>query len=337
MCVVSRVVRASQCRNCCVCHDKAEQGFGAVQDLRITFNQLKSRIVTLINQQEQQLVWKDPVWRMAAVVAVLLHVLLLSVSFVAPPAEHAVMQEITMAVHLSPQKVDNADFIAQADQQGAGSLHSQHRMTSPDRQPAERDQQQIADNIHASPQKQQQAAQVAEQVLVTTLSWKEHSRNEERKAQAKKQQSNSPDLARVAMIATLEAQYAKRKQEYSRKTNIRTVDSVSAKGSPEAAYMDRFRQKVEQLGNKHYPEEARSRNLHGDVRLMVILTPNGKIRAIRLLQTSGSGVLDEAAKSSVRQAAPFGKFDKQMKDVPELRIIRTWRFSAKHDELDVES
>lgn len=317
--------------------NKAGQGFWAVQDFRITFNHAKTSVLSLLNQRAHQVVWKDPVWRVAAVTALLLHVLFLSISFVAPPPDHAVTQEITMAVHLSPQKVEKADFLAQADQQGAGSLHSQHRLTSPDRQVAERDQQQIADNIHASPQKQQQAAQVAEQVLVTTLSWKERSRNEERKAQAKKQQENSPDLARVAMIATLEAQYAKRKQEYSRKTNIRTVDSVSAKGSKEAAYMDRFRMKVERLGNKHYPEEARRKNLHGDVRLMVILTPNGKIRAIRLLQTSGSRVLDEAAKDSVRQAAPFGKFNKEMKDVPELRIIRTWRFSAKHDELDVES
>lgn len=70
---------------------------------------------------------------------------------------------------------------------------------------------------------------------------------------------------------------------------------------------------------------------------MVILTPNGKIRAIRLLQTSGKSVLDEAAKSSVRQAAPFGKFDKGMGKFTELRIIRTWRFSSKHDELEVES
>lgn len=309
----------------------------AVQDLRITLNELRTRLITLLNQQEHQVIWKDPLWRIAAGVAVILHVLFLSISFVAPHADEAVMQEITMAVHLSPQKVEHPDYIAQADQQGAGSLHSQHRLTSPDRQQAERDQQQIADNIHVNAQKQQQAAQVAEQVLVTTLSWKERSRNEERKAQAKKQSSNSPDLSRVAMIATLEAQYAKRKQEYTKKTKVRTVDSVSAKGADEAAYLDRFRLKVEQLGNKHYPEEARAKNLHGDVRLMVILTPNGKIRAIRLLQTSGSRVLDEAAKASVRQAAPFGKFDKKMKDFSELRVIRTWRFSSKHDDLSVES
>ncbi len=49
------------------------------------------------------------------------------------------------------------------------------------------------------------------------------------------------------------------------------------------------------------------------------------IRAIRLLESSGHPVLDEAAKASVRRGAPFGRFDVNMKDISELRIIRTWR------------
>lgn len=85
----------------------------AVQDLRITLNELRTRLISLLNQQEHQVIWKDPLWRIAAGVAVLLHVLFLSISFVAPHADEAVMQEITMAVHLSPQKVEHPDYIAQ--------------------------------------------------------------------------------------------------------------------------------------------------------------------------------------------------------------------------------
>ena len=59
---------------------------------------------------------------------------------------------------------------------------------------------------------------------------------------------------------------------------------------------------------------------------MVILNQNGGIRAIRLIDSSGHSLLDEAAKSSVRKAAPFGTFDAKMSDISELRIIRTWRF-----------
>ncbi|MEX7542739.1 energy transducer TonB, partial [Acinetobacter baumannii] len=86
------------------------------------------------------------------------------------------------------------------------------------------------------------------------------------------------------------------------------------------------REKVELYGNRYYPEEAKQQQLKGEVRLMVILNAQGGIRAIRLLESSGHPVLDEAAKASVRRGAPFGRFDANMKDISELRIIRTWRF-----------
>ena len=60
---------------------------------------------------------------------------------------------------------------------------------------------------------------------------------------------------------------------------------------------------------------------------MVIIANDGNIKAIRLLESSNSTILDEAAKQSVRQAAPFGKFTADMKDIVELRLIRTYRYS----------
>lgn len=270
-------------------------------------------------------------------IAVFLHVLLLSMSFMTPPPPQIAMQDIAVAVHLSPDKVKKADYLAQADQQGAGVLRNVHKMTSPSQQAAAVDQQEIAEQLNLQSEQESQQRTTSEQILVTTLSWQKEARNLEREQEAKAQASSSPHLAQVAMIASLEAQYAKRKQEYSHKTNVHTVDSVSAQADNTAAYMTKFTQKVEQLGNKHYPAEALARQLHGDVQLMVILLPNGHIRAIRLLKSSGHAVLDEAAKDSVRQAAPFGGFDAKMKEFSELRIIRTWRFSEKLEELEVAS
>jgi len=92
---------------------------------------------------------------------------------------------------------------------------------------------------------------------------------------------------------------------------------------------------VELYGNRYYPEEAKQQQLKGEVRLMVILNAQGGIRAIRLLESSGHSVLDEAAKASVRRGAPFGRFDSNMKDISELRIIRTWRFDPAEAEFEV--
>lgn len=278
---------------------------------------------------------QDRLLQGAVIVACLFHGLLLATTFTAPSPPRAAMQDIAIAVHVSPQKVTEADFIAQADQQGAGVLRNIHRMTSPDQQVASMDQQQVAEQLDQQTEKQSQARTASAQVLVTTLSWQKQARNLEHEQQAQTSKSSSPDLAQQAMIAALEAQYARRKQEYTRKTNVHTVDSVSARADDTAAYMTRFTQKVEQLGNQHYPLAARARHLHGEVRLMVVLMPSGHIRAIRLLQGSGHRILDEAAKDSVRQAAPFGPFDQKMKHYTELRIIRTWRFSENMDELHI--
>ena len=99
--------------------------------------------------------------------------------------------------------------------------------------------------------------------------------------------------------------------------------------------MEKFREKVEFYGNRYYPEAAKQQQLRGEVRLMVILNSNGGIRAIRLIESSGSSLLDEAAKTSVRKAAPFGLFDAKMKDISELRIVRTWRFDPAEAEFEV--
>ena len=58
--------------------------------------------------------------------------------------------------------------------------------------------------------------------------------------------------------------------------------------------------------------------------------------ALRLLESSGYAVLDEAAKASVRKAAPFPRFDAGLKDIEELRVVRTWRFDPAHAEFEVK-
>ncbi|EXB62776.1 tonB family C-terminal domain protein [Acinetobacter sp. 1475718] len=149
------------------------------------------------------------------------------------------------------------------------------------------------------------------------------------------EQLQSQFQAKAAMVASLEAQYLQRQQDFSRQQKIKTVDGIQAKKDASAIYLDKFREKVELYGNRYYPEEAKQQQLRGEVRLMVILNAQGGIRAIRLLESSGHSILDEAAKSSVRRGAPFGHFDANMKDISELRIVRTWRFDPAEAEFEV--
>lgn len=105
------------------------------------------------------------------------------------------------------------------------------------------------------------------------------------------------------------------------------MDSNSTTHGKAAAYLENFRQHVERVANQYYPQQAKAQRIMGDVRLMVIINSDGTVKAIRLMESSGSVILDEAAKQSIRQSAPYGKFSKEMEDIVELRIIRTWRYS----------
>ena len=277
--------------------------------------------------------WKDPIFTTAVVFALIVHLLVLAIEFVAPTQQDAAVKEIAVTLRPSEQKVEHADFLAQADQQGSGTFREAHRMSSD--MPAPMLEQSAGEKQMETLQKTQQKRELnfEEKVLMTTLSWQKQAEQNRRKKAM--EELNSQFQAKAAMVASLEAQYLQRQQNFSRQQKIKTVDGIQAKQDISAAYLEKFREKVEFYGNRYYPEQAKQQRMAGEVRLMVILNRNGGIRAIRLIESSGHDLLDEAAKASVRKAAPFTAFDNKMKDISELRIVRTWRFDPAEAEFEV--
>jgi protein TonB len=73
----------------------------------------------------------DRVLAISVLLAVTLHVIFIfGLTFVAPSDNKAVMQDIALAVTESKEKNPDADYLAQANQQGSGVLRSAHRLTS---------------------------------------------------------------------------------------------------------------------------------------------------------------------------------------------------------------
>ena len=278
--------------------------------------------------------WKDPIFSGAVILAAVLHLIILTLQFAMPQERDAAVKEIAVTLRSTKDKIENADFLAQADQQGSGTFREAHRMSSD--MPAPMLEQSAGEQQLESLEKLQQKRELSfdEKVLMTTLSWKkEVEQNQRKKAM---QELNSQFQAKAAMVASLEAQYLQRQQNFSRQQKIKTVDGIQAKQDISAAYLEKFRQKVEFYGNRYYPDAAKAQQLAGEVRLMVILNKSGGIRAIRLIDSSGHSLLDEAAKASVRKAVPFGAFDQGMKEISELRIVRTWRFDPAEAEFEVK-
>lgn len=264
---------------------------------------------------------------MAIVVAVAAHALLIfGVSFSMGQDPAALIQDVAKAMTENMQPNEDAHFIANASQEGGGTVQQHVRQESAQTSPLSAEQiNETQDVIDLQRQVRQQRYQ--ESYLRTTLSWRQASVESDNDSKQAQDDLVAQEERLRKQIATLEAQLSQRQQLYVTKSKVVTVDSNSTTRGAAADYIDTFREHVERVGNLHYPVQARAQGITGEVRLMVIISDDGKIKAIRLLESSDSTILDEAAKQSVRQAAPFGKFTKDMSDIVELRLIRTYRYS----------
>ena len=107
---------------------------------------------------------------------------------------------------------------------------------------------------------------------------------------------------------------------------LRLADGTSA--SPDFAYYLRsWRRKVERIGQLNYPRQAKRQSIVGGLRLLVVISADGVLENVRVLESSGHPLLDEAALRIVRLAAPYAPFSPAMRDAADrLEIERTWQF-----------
>ena len=265
----------------------------------------------------------------AIVIAVAIHALIIfGIGFSVGKDPAAMMQDVAKALTDNMKPNEDAQFIANASQEGGGRVQEQLRQENNQLSAlAAAQMSETQDVVDLQRQVRQQRYQ--ESYLRTTLSWRQASIESDNDSKQAQDDVIAQEERIRKQIATLEAQLSQRQQLYATKSKVVTVDSNSTTRGAAADYIDTFREHVERVGNLHYPAQARAQSITGEVRLMVIISSDGTIKAIRLLESSNSTILDEAAKQSVRQAAPFGQFTKDMKDIVELRLIRTYRYSDK--------
>lgn len=239
--------------------------------------------------------------------------------------------EITLAPHQSLTAPEEADFLAQHDQQGSGTLEEKQELTTTDLAPLE-------DNVvRESSELAARSALDATLVHQTVVSHRdEHALStqtqlEEQEEVLSQSAVDQPVDDSEQQIQSLEAKLDRQRRTYTRRPKIHRLTSVASRQTDDARYQFEWQQKVELIGNQHYPEEARRNRLIGDVRLVVALLPDGSIQRIDILASSGKSVLDQAAIRSVKLAAPFAPFPAELRQKADvLEIIRTWQFRNNH-------
>lgn len=234
--------------------------------------------------------------------------------------------EITLAQHQSKTPPQRADFLAQYNQEGSGTLAEKALLTT--RKTAD-----FQDTVIRDISPAQQAAalkQASKQSAVVATTANAPNKTALRNDRDTPQQQAASDitvLQRSLEIASLEAKLDIQRQAYAARPRIRRLTSVATRHSEDALYLNQWRARIEDVGNRNYPEKARQQQIFGDLRLLVALLPNGEIDEVKVLKSSGHKILDEAAMRIVHLAAPYDPFPAEMnRQVDKLEIIRTWRF-----------
>ncbi len=269
--------------------------------------------------------------------ALALHaVILLGVGFVLDfkPLTHPLETlDVVLVNWRSETKPDEADFLAQASQQGGGESTE---VTKPSQE-----------NTGASPglaegedpmEQQEQMSSVAdaarEQVLI-------ESDEAEFTQQITKIEQPEPPLPSAALLMQESMTMAKlqpgiqRDRESQSKLPRRKWISANTREYEFAAYMQAWVAKVERVGNLNYPEEVRKMKLTGDLVMTVGIKVDGSVESIDIQRSSGKPQLDQAATRIVRLAGPYSPLPEHINaSVDVLHITRTWRFSRDFKGLD---
>ena len=275
--------------------------------------------------------WMQDRFMVCLVLAIGLHAaLVLGVSFgvnLNPVPRLVDTLDIVLVRWRSETAPEEADFLAQANQQGGGESTEKTRPVQP------------VSGQFPVPEQGQDAVQSTEQAPVHVLPLREVITVESDRGQPleanelEQPELESPDAARLMRqsmdMASLQPELG-RESLWQSKLPRRKQISANTREYEFASYMSAWVAKVERVGNLNYPTELRQKKLHGDLVLSVGIHKNGSIESVEVMRSSGIREIDDAAQHIVQLAGPYAPLpDNITEQVDILHIVRTWRFETR--------
>jgi len=262
--------------------------------------------------------------------AAVLHVaLILGLGFtLSEPPKVSKTLDITLATFKSEDKPKEADFLAQDNQQGSGTL--EHKASPKTTEQAPFQDTQVRKVTPASAPPPSNRSKTPKTAVATRAPQAQKTPSKPQDNTPKPQAPPAPEYDSSQLsseIASLEAELAQQVQQYAKRPRVSRQNSAATMRDISAWYRDEWRKKVERIGNLNYPDEARRQRIYGSLRMLVIIKSDGTVVELRVLESSGQPVLDEAAMRIVRLAAPFAPFSGELaQKFDQVEVIRTWRF-----------
>lgn len=263
--------------------------------------------------------------------AALIHgILIIGVTFNAVLGDEfseAISLEVTIVADPDPtvKEPDKAEYLAQANQEGAGNTQEQARPSTrvasvvPLDNPGEEDGNALEQSKNLTDSADQVLTSRTEQDLDVIDRPREDPTEFESRAVALEAGVDimlplpQDDIANAAI----------------RDTNPRElVTSVDTRESNIAGYLNSWKIKIETIGVRYFPQQILVDGITGSPTLEVTITASGQLQEVIVRRTSGSKVLDQAALNILRRAAPFDPFPEVVRaDYDQLRFAYKWQFN----------
>ncbi|NIQ97805.1 MAG: energy transducer TonB [Desulfuromonadales bacterium] len=75
-----------------------------------------------------------------------------------------------------------------------------------------------------------------------------------------------------------------------------------------------------------YPAEARQRRIEGTCLVEMVINRDGSVRSVKVLESSGSEILDQEAVEAVRKGAPYGKLPR-VYEKDSIRVLANFQYT----------
>ncbi|MGY1530481.1 energy transducer TonB [Luteimonas sp. A649] len=132
-------------------------------------------------------------------------------------------------------------------------------------------------------------------------------------------------IERDLAMARLAAEIHLQSERYAKRPNRKFV-SASTQEWVYATYLRAWVDRVERVGNLNYPDEARRRQLSGTLVISVAIRRDGSVERAEVIQSSGIRLLDAAALRIASLAEPYPPLPRTDEEIDVLHVTRTWNF-----------
>ena len=243
-----------------------------------------------------------------------------------PPA----LEVILVQNAADAEEPEEADYLAQASQDGGGQTDENTRPSSPFASDLDTDMNGVAAapvEASAPAPSEDAAEEIVTAVFATTLVETETT---DEATEAVDAPRNAMLVEQSLAIASLAAEINRQQEEFAKRPKKKHVNART-KEAASAEYMYSWVEQVERVGNLNYPDAARRNELTGALILVVGIYKNGEIESVTVDESSGHTVLDDAAVRIVELAAPFEPMTGKLAEETDiLYIVRTWEFQSSN-------